>query len=458
MIAKRREDLLVKWICLTIAVDVFDPHIIINLPAARLTGLFLLPSSIAALPAVRQSRAGRALCLYLIYLACMGLIFGFIFPWSSEGFDRLPSQMAQGRAIIYLIRRTADVSLAFFLARYLWKTKDPDQLMRWFVGGTSIAALGGILQWLTQIDLYSLLTGADLMVLEARVRGFDYEPRGLGLVACHGFLFALLFYSRSRSFRWLALVLLHAVALFVSVSTSGLFALGAGFVALVLIDAPCRKVVFAPILAILVLSGVLVVSGVAANFMNSWSSNVGLRLEEKQGSASESALEDVALRLDIFDASALMLFAARPALLLTGVGPGLAGLASTDYLPAANVFEWVFDQGAGVNSPPQMGLLREACDVGIVGLVLGIIFLSASDRALSILSSGVGPIAQSWRIARAAFWTATAIYLVQASPLSASLSVFLGVGLAATWLATNRTTETHGITDHAGLLPQQSPC
>ena len=168
-------------------------------------------------------------------------------------------------------------------------------------------------------------------------------------------------------------------------------------------------------------------------------------------------VEDVALRLDIFDASALMLFAARPALLLTGVGPGLAGLASTDYLPAANVFEWVFDQGAGVNSPPQMGLLREACDVGIVGLVLGIIFLSASDRALSILSSRVGPIAQSWRIARAAFWTATAIYLVQASPLSASFSVFLGVGLAATWLATNRTTETHGITDHAGLLPATEP-
>lgn len=451
LIAKQREDLLVKWICLTIAVDIFDPRLIVNLPAARMAGLLLLPSSLAALPAVRKTSAGKALWRYLIYLGCMAVVFGFILPWSSEGFDRLPTQMSQARAVIYFVRKVADFSLAIFLARYLWRRRRPDLLIEWFVYGTSVAAVGGVLQWLTHVDLYSLFTGAELLGLEDRMRGFNYEPRGLGLIVGQGLLFAMVLYTRHRSWRRLAVVGLHIVALFLAVSTSALFVVGAGAVALLFVDGGSRKVLAAPALIGLLLLGALIGSGLGSIFVNSWYYNVGLKLSsDKEGSAPENRLEEFALRLDIFDASAFMLFVNRPALLLTGVGPGLAGQASTDYLPAATIFDWVQEQGAGLNSVPQVGLLREACDAGLVGLFLGLVFLLASGQALSDLINNGGSSADNWRMARAAFWAATAIYLIQASPLSASFSVFLAIGLAATWLAPSRQTVVRKASTHLG--------
>jgi hypothetical protein len=451
LIAKQREDLLVKWICLTIAVDIFDPKLVVNLPAARMAGLLLLPSSLAALPAIRRSQAGKAIWYYLIYLGCMGVVFGFIFPWSSEGFDRLPTQMSQARAVIYFVRKVADFSLAIFLARYLWRRRRPDLLIEWFVYGTSVAAVGGVLQWLTRVDLYSLFTGAELLGLEDRMRGFNYEPRGLGLIVGQGLLFAIVLYARHRSWRRLAVVGLHISALFLAVSTSGLFVVGAGAVALLFVDFRTRKVLVTPSVLVLFLCAALVFISLGSSFLESWYSNVELRLSsDKPGSAPESRIEEFALRQDIFDSSVIMLFASRPALLLTGVGPGLAGLASTDYLPSSALFGWVVAQGSGLNTLPHVGLLSEACDGGLVGLFLGLVFILASDRALSDLIKNGGSSADNWRMARTTFWAATAIYLIQASPLSASFSIFLGIGLAATWLAPSRQTVVRKASGHLG--------
>jgi hypothetical protein len=438
LMAKQRDDLIVKWVCLTIAVNIFDPHLIVNAPAARVVGLLVLPSSIAALPAVRKITAGKALWVYLLYLGFMGVVFGFVFPWSSEGFDRLPTQLSQVRAVVYFFRKTADFSLAIFLARYLWKTRRPDRLIEWFVYGTSIAAVGGFVQRLTGLDPYAIITGADLLDLDDRMRGFNYEPRGLGLIVGQGLLFALLLYARNRSGKRLAIVLLHIVALFLAVSTSSIFVVAVGAAALLFFDPGSRKILATAKVLILVPCAALLLFSLQSGFVESWYSNVELRLSEKSGSAPGSGIEDFALRQDLFDSAAIMFFVAQPQRLLTGVGPGLSGLATTDYLPASDLFGWVLGQSEGLNTVPQVGLLREACDVGVVGLILGWIFVSASGRALLQLSESSAAGADQWQIGRAAFWAAVAMYLVQASPLSASFSVFLGIGLAASWVAASR--------------------
>lgn len=447
LIATKREELLIKWICLTIAVDIFDPRLMVNLPAARVAGLLLLPSCLEVLPAVRKSIAGNALWRYIIYMAIMGVIFGIMFPWSSEGFDRLPTQTSQLKAIAYVFRRAGEFSLGISIARYLWKTRRPDRLIEWCVYGSSIAATGGILEWLTHWDMYSAITGAEVLRLSDRVQGFSYEPRGLALIVGQGLLLAILLYARQQSKRWLGFIVLHFVALFLAVSTSGLFVVGVGLAALFIVDAQSRKILVSPsVIALLLCSSLLLVS-VGTNFVASWSENVGLRLSGATGrSAPESLIAEFALRQDIFDASAIMLFAARPEFIFTGVGPGMAGLASTDYVPSAPLFDWVEERGEGLNSVPHVGLLRELCDVGLIGLFLAWIFVHASGRALSQLSAGSGLEAESWQIARAAFWVAVAIYLVQASPLSASFSVFMGIGLTATWLAPASESATQSIT------------
>jgi hypothetical protein len=436
LITRRLDDWLVRWICLTVAVDAFDPQLIVNLPAPRVAGLLLLPSSIAALSAVWKSRAGKAMCSYLIWLGIVGLIFGYLMPWPLQGYDRLVTQTPQVRAMVYFVRRISDFSLMIFLARYLWKTRHPERLIRWFVSGTSVAAAGGILQWLTGIDLYAAITGAQSLGLEFRMRGLNYEPRGLGLAVGHGLLFSLALFARQRSWGRLAIVLMHALALFVSVSTSGLFVIAAGLITLVIMDPRTRKVFTVSAVGILVLWCATVCLFPQNGFLDSWSENVQQRMtSEKAGDVPVNKVEELALHLDIFDAAVFVMFVSRPALLVTGVGPGLSGLASTEYLPAIVLFDWVQEGGAGINTVPHMGLLRELCDAGLIGFYFCTIFVMASGRALRGLCNSKNSDAACWQIARPVFWVATAIYLIQTSPLSAAPSVFFAIGLAATWIA-----------------------
>ncbi len=436
LLMKRRDDLLVRWICLTVAIDAIGAHVIVNLPAARVAGLMVLPSSFIALSRIRESRAGRALWWYVIWLGILGIVFGFLMPWPTEGLDRLPTQTAEGRAVIYFVRRVADISLGVYLARYLWKTRRPRRFISWFIGGTTIAAIGGIAQWATGCDLYALLTGTPELGLDYRMRGLNYEPRGLGLITGQGLLVCLALWGRQRSWKWLALVGIHALGLFVSVSTSGLFVVAAGLVPLLALDAAIRKSVIVICAMILALWGAWSYIAPRNDFADSWSENVGLRLAaEKTGTAPQTKLEELALHLDIFDAAAFMFLASRPLMLLTGAGPGMSGLASTDYLPSADLFRWVDAEGAGINTVPHMGILRELCDAGLVGLSLLVIFLAASGRALRTLSTPKRERAADWQLARVVFWVMTAIYFVQGSPLSGAPSIFLAIGLAATWLA-----------------------
>jgi hypothetical protein len=436
LIARRLDDWLVRWICLTVAVDAFDPQLIVNLPAPRVAGLLLVPSSLAVIAIVWKSRAGKALCSYLIWLGVAGIIFGYLMPWPLQGYDRLPSQLPQVRAVVYFIRRVSDFSLIIFLARYLWKTRRPERVIRWFVGGTSIAALGGIFQWITGIDLYAAITGAQSLGLEFRMRGLNYEPRGLGLAVGHGLLFSLALFARQRSWGRFAIVLTHALALFVAVSTSGLFVIAAGLATLLLMDAKTRKALTVSAAVILALWCATVYLFPQNGFLDSWSENVQQRMtSDKAGNVPVSKVEELALHLDIFDAAVFVMFVSRPALLLTGVGPGLSGLASTEYLPAIGLFDWVQEEGAGINTVPHMGLLRELCDAGLIGVYFCVIFAIFSGRALREMSNPQNPDTDNWQLSRAVFWVATAIYLIQTSPLSAAPSVFFAIGLAATWLA-----------------------
>jgi hypothetical protein len=257
----------------------------------------------------------------------------------------------------------------------------------------------------------------------------------LGLIVGQGLLLALLLYARNRSGKRFAIVLLHIVALFLAVSTSSIFVVAVGAAALFFFDPRSRKTVATPQMLVFVPCAALLLFSLQSTFVESWYSNVGLRLSEKSGSASGSGVEEFALRQDLFDSAAIMFFVAQPQRLLTGVGPGLSGLATSDYVPFSDLFGWAVGAPEGLNTGPQVGLLRELCDGGLVGLILGWIFVSASGRALLQLSKSNEAGADQWQIARAAFWAAIAVYLVQASPLSASFSVFMGIGIAASSVA-----------------------
>lgn len=437
LIVKRQERLLLAWICFTVGVQIFDTQILVNVPAARLVGLMLIPYALHVLPGVLRTRPGKALVAQYGYLVFLGLLFGFIFPWPAGDFVRTFNQLPAGRALIYLIRTGADLSLAFFVARQVVKSKHPDDVVRYILVGTSVAALGGILEFLTRADLYGLITGLRMGGVPFRMRGFNYEPRGLSLIAALGMLLSWLLYARQRSWRRLALTGVHALSLLLAGSASGLVAIASGGVSLLLFDRPSRSAV-PTLLCALVVPGMLTFGLLAATepyYISTFQYNIRLRLltTERYLRPPENVIENVAFRLDQYDVPAMLFLANNPFYLFIGAGPGLVSLPDTTYMPPNPFSEFL--GVTGINTLPSTGVLLELSNAGLIGLALWVILCTSSLQALRRLSQAYQPNAPAWTIGRSAFAVAAAIYFVQTSPLSAIWPVFMGIGIAAAYLA-----------------------
>jgi hypothetical protein len=423
----RRDRELVAWICFTTCIDIFSTSILVNLPAARVAGLLLLTRAEAFVRMAARTRSGRALIWQCAYLACLAVLFGLLFPWPSGGVLRSFNQIAPGRAFIQLVRFGADLAVALFVASYVLKSRRPEFVFKAVLAGTSVAALGGVLEYLTRIDLYGSITGLIALSLEYRMRGFNYEPRGLGLIATLGLLLSLILFSRRRTVFRVGLLGLHATALVLAGSTSAVIVLAAGAVALFVFD-PRSRLVMATSAGAVVL--VAAVSSLESDYLAQWRENAKVRLTtERIDRDPRNIVENLAFRMDVLDGPALLFLASNPLYLLIGTGPGLVSLPATDYLPPSASFLWLAD--TGINSPPTSGFLLELSNTGVVGMVLWWVVSASSLRSLKALARRRVPDRTAWSIGRAAFVVALACYAAQASPLSVFWPVFLGTGLGA---------------------------
>jgi hypothetical protein len=404
----------------------------VNLPAARAAGILLIPMALGFLPKILYTRPGKVLIIYYFYLAYLGIIFGFIIPWPDGGLLRQFNQIAPGRAIIFLIRSAADLSLAIFVARQVVKLKSPDKVVRYILFGTSVAALWGVFEFLSRVDLYGLITGVRSLSIEYRMRGFCYEPRALGLITSQGMLLSLLLYSHKRSWKLLTLTGLHALAFFLAGSTSALVACFMGAAILVLFERKVRSSMF-----VLATLGVMVLTLLVmtkSQYLTTYVENVRVRLTvDRIERPAENAIENLAFRMDIFDGPALLFLYYNPLHLFVGTGPGLVGLPATAYLPPSRYFAWVSE--TGINTPPTSGFMLELSNTGIIGLAMWLIICVSIFRAFKYLSRQEAPEDLAWRIGGGAFAIALGVYFMQNSPLSAIWPVFIGIGLAAYYLA-----------------------
>jgi len=404
----------------------------VNLPAARAAGILLIPMALGFLPKILCTRPGKVLIMHYCYLIFLGVVFGFIIPWSDAGLLRKFNQIAPGRAIIFLIRSGADLSLAIFVARQVVKLKSPDKVVRYILVGTSVAALSGVLEFLTRVDLYGLFTGVGSLSIEYRMRGFCFEPRGLGLITGQGMLLTLLLYSHKRSWKLLALTGLHALAFFLAGSTSALVACFMGAAILLLFDRKVRSSML--VLATLGVMALTLMVTTKSQYLTTYVENVRLRLTvDRIERPPENEIENLAFRMDILDGSALLFLYYNPLYLFVGAGPGLVSLPATAYLPPSKYFAWVSE--TGINTPPTMGFMLELSNTGIIGLALWLIICLSIFRAFKYLSRQNSPEHIGWKIGRGAFAIVLGVYFMQISPLSALWSVFIGIGLAAYYLA-----------------------
>jgi hypothetical protein len=447
LLTLRRERELLAWICLTVSINIFDARIGINLPAARLVGLMVLP--FAAFGAFRleellRTAAFRLLLLQFGYLLLLALIFGVLYPWEVLGFQRGWTQGANGRALIYLVRMLADLGLVLFTARQIAGGLRPSTLIKWLLLGTTIAALSGLAEFLTGIQLYQVITGYPIQVLGNRVRGFSFEPRGLGLAMAHGLFFGLLYHQFRRSRAVLVLVALHAVVLLLTVSVSALAAALAAWAGLIILEPRMRRPSLWFGFATLVVVVALVAWASQSAVGQSWTFNLLQRfsLEDLGRLASEASGDTAALFLDIFDLTAYLVLRAYPLTALLGAGPGLISIPGSLFIPDTPRWAWVTAAGEGVSNVPSMGILLEWSNGGVIGLALWVGVVLAVLRAMRKLAGPDGAEAAEWQLARGSFIVGASAYLLQVSPLSAMWPVLLGLGIGAALVASRQTPES----------------
>ncbi len=437
LLAFRRERELLLWICLTVGINVLDARVGLNLPAARIVGLLVLPY--LALGAFRldellRTTPFRLLMIHFVYLLLLGFIFGFLFPWPSDGFIRTYFQTAPGRTIVYVLRMVADLGLVLFVTRQVMRGLRATTLVKMLLVGSTVAAIAGLLEFVTSIQLYEILTGYPIQQVANRIRGLNFEPRGLGLSLAHGLFFGALLYIGQRRPRLAWLLALHGVVLALTVSASALLAAAAMWITLIAVEPRGRRISLLGGSVAALATLLLALYGGALAVTQSWSVNLLQRfsLEQLAAAAAESSFESAVMFLDIFDLTAVLALRAHPVSAVVGAGPGLVTLPASHFIPEDVVrWSWVGSAGEGITSLPSMGLLLEWANGGLVAVGLWLALVVSLRRACARLESARPEEAAEWRLARNLVAVAAAGYLVQASPLAATWAVIVGFGLGA---------------------------
>ncbi|MDQ3009397.1 MAG: hypothetical protein M3X11_01635, partial [Acidobacteriota bacterium] len=411
-----------------------------NLPTGRIVGLLYLPVAFTQAREWLRLRPAKAWAVNYVYLIVLGGLFGLLLPWPDITMMRPFTLAAQGRSLIYSARLLTDISLVIFVANQL---RQPGML--YYVGkamaiGSTITALAGAAYLVAKVDLYFPLTGiGEQAVMIDRARGLSIEPRSLGLSCAYGIMILLL--GRGKLFTtWPVLVLINLVALLITYSASSYVLLGAGVLtACVFFSNKERGVVIAlMLLAVMLLVGAVIYMPDRVQYAMD---TLQFRLDPNyklSGIPPGNFGQEIAYRLDVFDACALLFLLDQPLYALIGAGPGLVSLPASYYVPQG-IYSFIWTSEIGINSLPFHGLLLEASNSGLLGLVLWFVQVFSCWGALRYLNNKAARSdeKQEWTFAYALFIIGVVFYTVQVSS-SPVWSIFLGIGWMAAKLAAEK--------------------
>ncbi len=433
LLLRKRERLLLGWVGVTMFVQVFDTALVTNLPTGRIVGLLFLPQAILQLREWWDLKPVRAWLTNFGYLLVLGVLFGLLWQWPDITLMRPFTLTAPGRLIVYSTRLLSDFSLAIFVARQLRQPGTLLYLARALMLGATLTALAGLVYFIFKLDAYALITGLGEQILAVdRARGLSLEPRTLGLACAYGIMLLLLG-RQQLSTLWPLLVVVNLLGLLVTYSASSLALLVAGVVTCSLFFSNRERalVVGVLLLSLVVITWAYLYEPVQFKYALN---TLQLRLDPElklTGIPPGNFGQEIAYRLDVFDACALLFLLDQPLYALTGTGPGLVCLPASYYVPPG-LYSYIWTAETGINSLPFHGLLLEVSNGGLLGLICWIIQIWLCWKALHYLAAKAANNTQrtEWKFAYALFLIGVIFYVVQVSP-SPVWSLFLALGWVA---------------------------
>lgn len=434
LLQTKRERLLLAWVAATMSVQLFDTALVTNLPAGRIVGLIYLPTALRHMSEWMQLKPIKLWVLNFFYLLILAVFFGWIWPWDDITNARPYMLTAPGRSIVYTVRLISDFSLAIFIASQLRRPGSLFYLGRMFIVGTTATALAGISYLIIKTDLYYPITGIGEVAANIdRARGFSLEPRSLGLACAYGVMILLL--GRGKLFKsWPILIIINLLALLITYSASSYMLLFAGVVTATLFFSNRERAVVGGTL----LASTAIAAAIYVYLPDRFEyalSTLQLRFDpayKLSGIPQGYWAEEIAYRLDVFDASALLFFLYEPVFALVGAGPGMVTLPASYYVPPGGEYSEIWTSSVGINSLPFHGLLLETSNGGVVSLVIWIVQIFMCWRAFRALKSSLADAEDraEWRFGSAVFIIGVVFYIVQVST-SPVWSIIMAMGWSA---------------------------
>lgn len=435
LLRTKRRQLLLTWVCFTFSVQVFDTVTLTNLPAGRIVGLLYLPQAISQIREWAKLPPVKAWLVSYGWLLILGLAFGFIWIWPDTTYTRPFTLTAPGRTIIYSARLLADLSLAIFFAEEILRGGALLRIGRALVFGSTLSAIVGSFQFVTKIDLYYILTGLGEQVLYlGRPRGLVGEPRALGLACAYGVMILLI--GRAKiSYLWPVLLFVNLISLLNTYSASSLALFVVGIAVSWLFFSNRERLIVAGVVCVALTLVFLTYVFLPEQFQFAIET-LRLRFDPSvklAGVPPGTFGQEIAYRLDVFDACAMLFLLDQPLYALIGTGPGLVSLPASDYVPPG-LYSLIWTPELGINSPPYHGILLEIANGGLLGIGLWIVQVASCLAALRFLSkrsnSNSSRLSDDWQFGYAMFLIGAVFYMVQVSytPL---WCVFLGIGWVA---------------------------
>lgn len=435
----KQQRILLAWVGVTLFVHIFDTSIYTNLPAGRLVGLVFLPSAILKIREWLKITPVRVWVYSYFYLIILAVIFGFIIPWSDSTMARPFSLTAPGKSIVYSVRLISDFSLALFVADQLRIPDSLKYLLRAMAWGASATAIAGIFYLISKFDIYHFITGLGEQVLNNdRTRGLSIEPRAMGLACAYGVM-VLLLGRRSISKYWILLLFINLFGLMISYSASSFILLLIGVLVASLFFSNRERVIVVIILLLVfaVVAGAAIYAPTQIDYAMT---TLQLRLDPEYklaGIPTGNIGQELAYRLDVFDASALLFLLDQPIYALIGTGPGLVPLPASYYVPPG-LYSLIWAPGIGINSPPSHGLLLEISNGGLIGIMLWLLQVVVCWKSLrfAVVRIKDRQARADWELASSLFLIGSVFYLIQVSS-SPVWSVFLAIG----WVSSRAVSE-----------------
>lgn len=360
----KRKSIPLIWFGLIVSIDIFNSQKYLNLTAIKVLGLCYIPILTMNLKSILREKIGKAYFGQILFLFLLGLYFGVINPWDNPGNIRVGRDAPSLRFLIHTGSIFLELLACFYISSILKKTKDGIKtICISFIAGSMASSVFAGIEYMTHFDFYHFFTAQPEIYIADRMKGLNYEPRGLSQSCAYSILLSIIFYKTLKKWIFIILPILLFGGYLMTYSTAGNMTLviGGGVLYSVYVFQLFKLENKRKLLVNLFGVFAIIISLAAYNYASD--NTLFKRLVHKKNIYEDTRFIN---KLEIFDSSTANFFYENPKFLFFGVGPGLAYFPASQAMTPEKKKNWPH----GFTALPHMGVILLVANGGVLNLLI----------------------------------------------------------------------------------------